>query len=91
MKISLKFVPQGPINNILALVQIMTWCWPGNKPLSEPMMVSLLMYICVTRPQYGYRVMTKLFWFNIVNMLVADATGSLHYQDISTNDIDYVK
>ena len=40
-KISLKFVPRGPINNITTLVQIMTWHRPGDKPLSEPMMVSL--------------------------------------------------
>ena len=26
VKISLNFVPKGPINNILALVQIMAWC-----------------------------------------------------------------
>ena len=50
--ISLKFVPKGPINNIPALVQIMAWCCPGNKPLSEPMMISLLMHICITRPQW---------------------------------------
>ena len=50
--ISLKCVPKGPINNIPALVQIMTWHWPGNKPLCEPMMVSLLTHICVTRPQW---------------------------------------
>ena len=36
---------------IPALVQIMAWCRPGNKPLSEPMMLSLLMHICITRPQ----------------------------------------
>ena len=38
IKISLKFVPKGPINNILALVQKMAWRWTGDKPLSEPMM-----------------------------------------------------
>ena len=38
IKISLKFVPKGPINNIPALVQIMAWCRIGDKPLSEPMM-----------------------------------------------------
>ena len=32
---SLKFVPKGPIKNIPALVQIMAWGWPGNKPLSQ--------------------------------------------------------
>ena len=39
IKISLLFVSRGPINNIPALAQIMAWCRPGNKPLSEPMMV----------------------------------------------------
>ena len=51
IKISLKFVPNGPINNITALVQIMAWRCSGDKPLSEPMMVSLPTHICVTRPQ----------------------------------------
>ena len=51
IKISLKFVPKGPINKIPALVQIMAWRRPGVKPLSEPMMVSLPTHICVTRPQ----------------------------------------
>ena len=34
IKISLKFVSKGPINNIPALFQMMAWCWPGDKPLS---------------------------------------------------------
>ena len=51
IEISLKFVPKGPIDNIPALVQLMAWCRPGDKPLSEPMVISLLMYICVTQPQ----------------------------------------
>ena len=51
-EISLKFVPKGPINNIPALVQIMAWRRSGDKPLSEPVMVSLLTHICVTRPQW---------------------------------------
>ena len=37
--ISLKFVPKGAINNIPALVQIKARRRPGDKPLSEPMMV----------------------------------------------------
>ena len=52
IKISLKFVPKGSINNIPALVQIMAWRWPGDKPLSEAMMVRLLMHICVIQPQW---------------------------------------
>ena len=46
IKISLKFVPKVPINNIPVLVQIMAW------PMAEPMTVSLLTHICVTWPQW---------------------------------------
>ena len=52
IKISLKCVPKGSINKIPALFQIMAWHRPGNKPLSEAMLVSLLMHKCVTRPQW---------------------------------------
>ena len=52
IKISLKFVPKSPIDNIHALFQIMAWRRPGDKPLSEAMMVSLLAHICVARPQW---------------------------------------
>ena len=31
INISLKFVPEGRINNIQALVQIMAWRWLGDK------------------------------------------------------------
>ena len=52
IKISLKFVPKVLINNIPALVQKMAWRRPGDKPLSETMLVNLLTDICVTRPQW---------------------------------------
>ena len=52
IKMSLKFVRKGPINNIPALVQIMAWRRSGDKPLSEPIMVRLPTHICVTRPQW---------------------------------------
>ena len=55
IKISLKFVPKARINNVPALVQIMAWRRPVDKPLSEPMMVSLLTHICV----YGVRWWTR--------------------------------
>ena len=37
-------------NNIPVLIQIMASCWPGDKPLSEPVLVRLSTHICVTRP-----------------------------------------
>ena len=41
--IAKQFIPMGQINNIPALVQLMAWRRPGDEPLSESMMVSLLM------------------------------------------------
>ena len=52
IKFSLKFVPKGPIDNIPASVQLMAWRRPGDKPLSEQMMVVLPTHMCVTRPQW---------------------------------------
>ena len=52
IKISLKFVPNGSINNIPALIQITAWRRPGDKPLSEPMLVRTPTHICVTGPQW---------------------------------------
>ena len=40
IKFSLKYVRKGPIDNNPALVQIMAWRRSGDKPLSEPMMIS---------------------------------------------------
>ena len=57
IKISLKFVPKDPINNILTLVQIMAWRRSGDTPLSESMLVSLPTHICVTRSQWGEVIM----------------------------------
>ena len=63
IKISLEFVPKGPINNSSngpdnGLAQ------PSDKTLSEPMMVSLLTHICVTRHQL-VKVWFILFSYNI--------------------------
>ena len=63
IKISLKVVPKGRINNIPALVQKMAWRRPGDKPLSEPMMVSLPTHICVTRPQWVKDVLVVISAF----------------------------
>ena len=70
VKISLNFVPKGPINNIPVLVQIMAWRRPGDKPLSEAMMVNLPMHICITQPQWvktrpRYNLMVQMCIFGI--------------------------
>ena len=66
IKFSLKFVPKGPINNIPSLVQIMAWRRPGNKPLSEPRMESLLTHIWITRPQWVNRCLCS----HIYNLII---------------------
>ena len=75
IQMSLKYVPRGPINNIPALVQIMDWHRPGDKPLSEPMMDSLPTHICVTRPQWVNWVCScsqtiNIFWRFNMNWLL---------------------
>ena len=62
MKILLKLAPKGPVINIAALIQIMAERRPENKPLSEPMKVSLLTHICVTRPQWFIADSTLKFY-----------------------------
>ena len=74
-KIPLKFVPRGPINNISALVQIMAWHRPDDKPLSEPMLVFVPTHICVTRPQWVNTLQPSeaiwgQIWVNIGNILL---------------------
>ena len=56
---TVKFVPEGSLKNIPALVQIMAWRRPGDKPLSELMMIILLTHIYVTRPQWVKFVCNK--------------------------------
>ena len=74
IKKSLKFVPKGPINNTPSLVQIMAWRRPGDKPLSEPMMVSLTTHICVTRPQW----VTGHWGFVLLSLIVTNIKDYLN-------------
>ena len=54
IKISLNFDPKGLIKNISALVQVMAWCRPGDKPLSKPMMVSPLTHASLGLNELGW-------------------------------------
>ena len=79
IKISLKFVPKGPINNIPALVQIRAWRQTGNKLLSEPMMVSLLMHIYVTQTQWVNGLLPGIH-FTYIETVSAGVEAVLHSQ-----------
>ena len=68
-KNSLKLVPKGLTNNIPALVLIMAWRRPGDKPLSEPVTVSLLTHICVTRPQWVKHSLVSISRFHCTSYL----------------------
>ena len=78
-RISLKFVPEVRINNIPALVKIMAWRRPGGKPLSEPMMVSLMTLICVTRPQWVKLRTPETRRPTYVSLIAADALAPISY------------
>ena len=88
LKILLKFVHKVWIN-ILALVQIMAWRRPGDKLLSEPMMVNLLTHICVTQPQWvntlrqrqnGSHFVEDLFNCNFLNKNVLLRSPKKYYK-----------
>ena len=68
-KISLKFVPKGLINNIPSFVQLLALRRPGDKPLSEPMIISLPTHKCVVRQYWVLRKMhpfhTNISWFYV--------------------------
>ena len=81
IKISLKLVPKGPIYNIPALVQIMAWRRPGDKPLFEPMIISLPTHICVTRPQ----------WVNLSQILLVHGHCGRNHVSISLACTDWGK
>ena len=67
-RISIKISPKFP-----TLVHLMAWCRPGDKPSSEPKMVSSTTHICVSRPQWvkvrlkSYHAgffLTMSFWYH---------------------------
>ena len=62
---SLKYVHKGPIDKNPALVQIMAWRRSGDKPLCEPMMISLPTHICVTRPQWVNHIAIPTWVFQL--------------------------
>ena len=67
IKISLKFVPKGPINNNPALVQIMAWRRSGDKILSELMMVNSQTHMClITSKDIPHRTNFQVHFLHIV-------------------------
>ena len=79
LKFSLEFVLRVPINNTPALVQIMAWRQPGDKPLFEPMMVSILTHICVIRPE----------WFKWLGGLKYHKTSNVRRTLIGNKSVDH--
>ena len=70
MIIALNFVLKVPINNSPALDQIMAWCRPGDKPLSEPKMISLTTHLCIIWAQW-----VKGTWNSYVHILTTPSSS----------------
>ena len=67
IKISLKFVPKGRINNIQEFVQLMAWPRPGDNPLSEPMTDSLFTLVCIIYGLHECSISNQtLYWHPII-------------------------
>ena len=81
LKISLMFIPKVRNNYVAALVQIMAWRRPGDKPLSEPMMVSLLTHICVKYELnlYRHECIRQSWWSKIIIHISLILRAVAHY------------
>ena len=71
IKWSLQFVPMGLINNIPALVQMMAWHRPGDKPLSEAMMVSLTTHMRQLASMSYNNDSEQSFFYSTMNIIHA--------------------
>ena len=61
---------------------IMAWRPPGDKPLSEPMTISLLTYICVTLHQWVK--FARLLFMAVYHYSGTNTNrGYLHYNDVT--------
>ena len=70
---------------ISALVQIMAWRRPGDKPWSEPVMVSLPTHICVIfKQQQDFPMISKYGVCNLKNAIVI----TLHVTSYCYNDLE---
>ena len=69
----------------------MAWHRPGNKPLSEPMVVSSLMHICATRPQWDkYSLRYPQPW-DQTNRTGAGSDLIINIQNVIHASINYAK
>ena len=69
--ISKRIFLNGPINTTPALVQIMAWRRPGDKPLSESVFVRLPTHICVARPEWVQWIQRLNVWIQVNNWQLA--------------------
>ena len=75
IKISLKFVPSSPINNIPALVHIMAWHRPRDKPYTEPMAVSLQWLVDSLHKGPVMQSFDVLFYISLFKLLNKQSKG----------------
>ena len=87
-KKSLKFVPKVPINDIPVLVHTMVWCRSRDKPLSEPIMVSLLTHICVTRPPWANQF--RHWWRYMTSQNLVIIGSGIRDRPITWTNVDFL-
>ena len=87
-ELRLKIVPKGPINNITALVQTVAWRRSGDKPLSETMVVSSLVHICITWSQCAITLVYQVCIWAFVDRYVI-GTGHTTVDYIALKTIRY--
>ena len=76
IKILMKFILKGPINNNPSLIQIMAWCWTGDTILSEAMIA--LFGDAYMREDYNRKLLYTKSWRNFEkNICFMDLTEAM--------------
>ena len=80
IKISLKFVPKGLLNDIPVLIQKMARHQPGDNLLSDPMVITLQKHICVTWPQWVNQDLVWIIWIDIpACIMMTSSNGNIFH------------
>ena len=74
IKISLKFVAKFPIDNNLALLQIMAWRRIGDKPLSRPMLTRFTdIYVALGGDELNVHISNTQLWLISLSFFCGNA------------------
>ena len=70
IQISLKLAPNGPIDNMSALVQTMVQHWTGDRLLPEPMINEFPNVSCIAWPWWVNEYVSQTDFFYVMQFII---------------------